>query len=973
MGMLKLAFDIRAVESEPARATSHYPTIQVSVNNADEGNAVISSPDVLWSKPVGGDYVSVVTAIDDVDGDGKQDVVAGTIYNFKVWCSSGATGNPIWSQVVEGWVMCIAIIEDVNNDEKQDVVVGTDYPDPGVKCLSGETGALLWSYSTLSTISCHMYGVYSVCPINDVSGDGKPDVVAGTEMLTTRRGVLCLNGADGSLIWSFEFDGIMVCSVINIGDVDKDAKDDIVAISNLVDGQFGVFCISGCSGTLIWQLTGPGSVDWHRSDRIGDIDGDQTSEVVVCINGTNILCLNGQMGDVLWAYSVPEVYYIVLREIGDVNNDNKHDILVGGQNKTMCISGAGELLWSYEASGFIESLGSIDDVNNDGKPEAVIGTAGYYETYLENKTVCISGCDGSLIWSYAVRDAVGCVTGIDDVNGDGKQEVVIGTWERDGQVHVISGGSVGAGVLIWSYQCGSMAWRLIPINDVNDDGKRDLVVYSFEGKTRCLSGSSGQVLWTIESDGMPYVVADVNNDMKQDIIIGDKCYSGNNGALIWSSSLLTGGLIANVQDIDGDGALDILGYSSVFQNYDWPFWIGSYNVSCVTGATGVQIWSYTVNFTYTYYPPSPPRACIADINSDGISDVVVASLWASWSDPFGVTHDEVHAIDGNSIGSGDLLWKYEVPSPINSLLTVDDVNDDDAQDVVVATLGGMLYCLSGSGSLIWSSPSKSVPLTQISDVNDDNKPDVIATTSIPYNKTMCFSGRDGTLLWSYTTSSTTRAHAWGDLYKTYTLDDINGDGKKEVLIETVYPDDSLYCINGREGTLLWSTKLGRGIRYFDPINDLNGDGKREILVGATNRTGYCVSSKDGSIIWKFVGKSYVTCMWQTDDFDEDGRQDFFAASGEVYCLSYQPPPVRAIKELIEVIETWNLPKGTENSLTSELRVALHHLDRENENGALNKLTLFIKRVEAMRNKKLTDEKANYLIAEARRIIDLIEA
>lgn len=84
-----------------------------------------------------------------------------------------------------------------------------------------------------------------------------------------------------------------------------------------------------------------------------------------------------------------------------------------------------------------------------------------------------------------------------------------------------------------------------------------------------------------------------------------------------------------------------------------------------------------------------------------------------------------------------------------------------------------------------------------------------------------------------------------------------------------------------------------------------------------------------------------------------------------------PSPVENIRELIETIETWNLPKGTENSLKAKLKVAKHMLDMGKEDGAIRKLTAFINRVEMLREKTLIDEQADYLISEAQRIIDLI--
>jgi len=82
-------------------------------------------------------------------------------------------------------------------------------------------------------------------------------------------------------------------------------------------------------------------------------------------------------------------------------------------------------------------------------------------------------------------------------------------------------------------------------------------------------------------------------------------------------------------------------------------------------------------------------------------------------------------------------------------------------------------------------------------------------------------------------------------------------------------------------------------------------------------------------------------------------------------------PQEALEKLIETIKNWNLPKGTENSLTSKLEGATHSLNKENDNGAIRKLMAFINRVEMLREKTLTNEQADELVSEAQWIIDLI--
>ena len=103
-------------------------------------------------------------------------------------------------------------------------------------------------------------------------------------------------------------------------------------------------------------------------------------------------------------------------------------------------------------------------------------------------------------------------------------------------------------------------------------------------------------------------------------------------------------------------------------------------------------------------------------------------------------------------------------------------------------------------------------------------------------------------------------------------------------------------------------------------------------------------------------------------YDDDYQPDSYTLNVTV---THQQVPVEATQELIETIETWNLPKGTENSLKAKLKVAIHMLDMGKEDGAIRKLTAFINRAEMLREKTLTNEQADELVSEAQRIIDLI--
>jgi parallel beta-helix repeat protein len=111
-------------------------------------------------------------------------------------------------------------------------------------------------------------------------------------------------------------------------------------------------------------------------------------------------------------------------------------------------------------------------------------------------------------------------------------------------------------------------------------------------------------------------------------------------------------------------------------------------------------------------------------------------------------------------------------------------------------------------------------------------------------------------------------------------------------------------------------------------------------------------------------------IWDTPYVIDENNQDNYPLMKP---WTPKPPnPLEALKGLIQTVESCNLDSGIEISLTSKLQAAYRSLDRGMQNASIGQLTAFINEVEALKLKKLTDEQAVYLIAEAQRIIDLIK-
>jgi hypothetical protein len=82
-------------------------------------------------------------------------------------------------------------------------------------------------------------------------------------------------------------------------------------------------------------------------------------------------------------------------------------------------------------------------------------------------------------------------------------------------------------------------------------------------------------------------------------------------------------------------------------------------------------------------------------------------------------------------------------------------------------------------------------------------------------------------------------------------------------------------------------------------------------------------------------------------------------------------PVGMIANLVGLVTGYNLQQGIDNSLDAKLAAALDALEDVNANNdaaAVNKLEAFIGEVEAQRGKRITDEQADALGADAQAII-----
>jgi outer membrane protein assembly factor BamB len=389
----------------------------------------------------------------------------------------------------------------------------------------------------------------------------------------------------GEIIWSYQ--GIEnVESSTAIGDRNSDGFPDVVAESYDA-GASGdhLLCISGSgylTGDLIWSAHpqgGPSNSGGYGDQclrTIGDLNGNGTEDILL---GTAWGCrtvfgIESSTGETIWSYDTyenpPSGWIYSVCPMDDLNDDGIPEALAGAgsdANAGYCLDGAtGEALWSMQASDAIYSTVAIGDVDDDQVPDAVFGGG----DPSEDRVFCISGAssgNGTQIWTYSTGGSVWSVDAIEDIDGDGYDDVIAGTWYGGDRVLALSGHSSVTPDLIWEASVGYPVMKVVTCSDLNDDGYQDIIVASWASYVLALSGIDGSELWTNQAGDdvwTAYWSYDLTGDGVVDVLAGSFTGSviltdGVTGETVWerptNAKIFT---VRPIGDVNGDGGPDVI-------------------------------------------------------------------------------------------------------------------------------------------------------------------------------------------------------------------------------------------------------------------------------------------------------------------------------------------------------------------------------------------------------------------------------
>jgi|GEM_PF-1326013 len=418
----------------------------------------------------------------------------------------------------------------------------------------------------------------------DLNGDGLPEVLIGTtgQQCNPETGactfdaptVLAAFRADGTLLWEQNTQG-SIASAPAVGDIDGDRQPEVVVTVGY-DGESppraGRVIAYKRDGTFLW--------DYRALDR----DGNGTSDPIVA---SPTLC--------------------------DLNRDGKLDIIFGGlDGHIRALDGSGHVLWDYDNAYAIRSTAACVDLNNDGNNEVIVGAT----CTPDNPLFCGAGVGGRLfvfdrdghpLVRRGLPEAVWSSPVVGDLNRDGQPEIVVGTawlwWKLKGvtppYLYAFDTSQVfNSGLSMddpaklptspgWPQEVSYPVSNSPILADINQDGLLEVIaaashpdlandsipgvglVYAFRGNGQLLPGWPVKpLLWQNQNTsldgpirGSP-VAADVDGDQYPEILVSalkSVYIYRSDGTLLDFPTSTTANVWAApaVADTDGDGRVEI--------------------------------------------------------------------------------------------------------------------------------------------------------------------------------------------------------------------------------------------------------------------------------------------------------------------------------------------------------------------------------------------------------------------------------
>jgi outer membrane protein assembly factor BamB len=355
---------------------------------------------------------------------------------------------------------------------------------------------------------------------------------------------ISLHSQTPSILWHYNTHDASFGSAA-LGDLDNDGRPEIAF--SCYWGDSCIYVLNAEDGSLVWKKNMGGCND--AAPIIFDVDGDSMPEVLLGSSCNPVLtCFNGSDGSIKW--QTPFGGTDSPMSIADIDGDGQMEILVGDfEGDLNCFRALnGTLKWQVvvDSNAAIEASPALVDVNNDGHRDIIVNTWAYGGSGDSTAIYAYDGMTHNLIWKNPIpTDVIYHGAAFGDVDEDGKPELAITSY--DGNVYLLNGEN---GSVAWQYPTTNLTYIADPvtIGDLDNDNHLDLVYSGGYGEVDALD-RFGALKWTFmmpmyESSFRGASLADVNNDDTLDVVFAGSngvlyALNGSRGNLLWDINLRT--------------------------------------------------------------------------------------------------------------------------------------------------------------------------------------------------------------------------------------------------------------------------------------------------------------------------------------------------------------------------------------------------------------------------------------------------
>jgi outer membrane protein assembly factor BamB len=366
--------------------------------------------------------------------DGAGSGTTDTLWSLNTFFNNSNAGS-IGQTYDYGVQDAIAIVSDLNGDGRNDVVIGTGGSNEHVYAINGMNGHVIWGFG--DDVNYGLGDFEAVDGQRDFNGDGVPDILAiadGNEEGTGYHRAYLFNGVNGNMIWQYIYPGPSLAfgkTIISVDDVTGDGVPDaVIDVGNNGTTDLDVICLNGTNGQVKWTFPVTG---YEPKELLELPIPGQTSDVVASQYFGKIYRIDGETGAQVWAYDYGFTGVIQISRIRDVNGDNIDDILVAAlSGSVICLSGSnGQVIWNYPMN-YQYGVAAVPDLNNDGVDDMITGDQ-------DGTFYCISGTGSPLFFSHTFGgDRIVTVNALPSIDGNASYELLGGT--KNGKVVCFSGG-----------------------------------------------------------------------------------------------------------------------------------------------------------------------------------------------------------------------------------------------------------------------------------------------------------------------------------------------------------------------------------------------------------------------------------------------------------------------------------------------------------------------------------------------------